>query len=232
MRLVSVVTSTRWSLSTRRRISFMRSSIWPSVGRTSTSGSTSPVGRMICSAMLTLLASSNCARRGAHEDDLRHLGEELVDAQRAVVERARQAEAVVDQHVLARLVALVHAADLRQRHVRLVDEAEEVVGEVVEQAVGRGAGLLAEQDARVVLDAVAEAHLAQHLHVVQGALAQAVRLEHLAVVLEPGAALLQLALDLDEGALDGRAVGDEVRGRVDGHVLAACRGPRRPPGRS
>ena len=59
MRLVSVVTRTRWSLSTRRRISFMRSSICPSVGRTSTSGSISPVGRMICSAMLTLLASSN-----------------------------------------------------------------------------------------------------------------------------------------------------------------------------
>ena len=39
----------------------MRSSIWPSVGRTSTSGSIRPVGRMICSTMLTLLASSNWA---------------------------------------------------------------------------------------------------------------------------------------------------------------------------
>ena len=59
MRLVSVVMRTRWSLSTRRRISFMRSSICPSVGRTSTSGSMRPVGRMICSAMLTLFSSSN-----------------------------------------------------------------------------------------------------------------------------------------------------------------------------
>ena len=159
------------------------------------------------------------ARGGAHEDELRHLVEELVEAQRPVVERARQAEAVVDQLLLARLVALGHGADLRQRHVRLVDEAEEVVGEVVEQAVGRGARLLAEQDARVVLDAAAVAHLAQHLHVVLRALPQAVRLEDLAVLLEPGAALLHLAADLDEGALDGRVVGDEVRGRVDGDVL-------------
>ena len=102
--------------------------------------------------------------------------------------------------------------------MRLVDEAEEVVGEVVEQAVGRGARLLAEQDARVVLDTAAVAHLAQHLHVVLRALAQAVRLEDLAVLLEPGAALVQLAPDLDERALDGRVVGDEVRRRVDGHV--------------
>ena len=58
----------------------------------------------------------------------------------------------------------------------------------------------------------------QHLHVVERALAQAMGLEDLAVVLEPGAALVHLALDLDDGALDGRAVGDEVRGRVDGHV--------------
>ena len=58
MRLVSVVTSTRSSRSTRARISFMRSSICPGVGRTSTSGSISPVGRMTCSTTLTLLRSS------------------------------------------------------------------------------------------------------------------------------------------------------------------------------
>ncbi len=59
MRLVSVVTSTRSPRSMRRRASFMRSSIWPAVGRTSTAGSTRPVGRMICSTMLTLSRSSN-----------------------------------------------------------------------------------------------------------------------------------------------------------------------------
>ncbi|SKF66057.1 Uncharacterised protein [Mycobacteroides abscessus subsp. abscessus] len=46
--LVRVVTSTRSLRSTRSRISPIRSSIWPLVGFTITSGSTSPVGRMIC----------------------------------------------------------------------------------------------------------------------------------------------------------------------------------------
>ena len=100
---------------------------------------------------------------------------------------------------------------------------EEVVGEVVEQAVGRGARLLAEQDARVVLDAAAVAHLAQHLHVVLGALAQAVRLEELAV-----APRTRRSAPPSRGWISTSArsmaglVGDEVGGRVDGHVLAAC----------
>ncbi len=49
MRLVSVVTRTRSSRSTRNSICSSRSSIWPLVGLTITWGSTSPVGRMICS---------------------------------------------------------------------------------------------------------------------------------------------------------------------------------------
>ena len=59
--------------------------------------------------------------------------------QRPVVERGRQPEAVVDQGLLARAVAVVHAADLRDRLVRLVDEGQEVLGEVVEQRVRRRA---------------------------------------------------------------------------------------------
>ena len=47
--LVSVVTSTRSSRSVRARISCTRSSIWPLVGLTTTSGSTRPVGRITCS---------------------------------------------------------------------------------------------------------------------------------------------------------------------------------------
>ena len=46
----------------------------------------------------------------------------------------RQPEAVLDQRELARAVAVEHAADLRQRDVRLVDHDEEVRREVVEQA--------------------------------------------------------------------------------------------------
>ena len=113
----------------------------------------------------------------------------------------------------------MHAADLRHGLVGLVDEAEEVVGVVVEQAVGPIAGAAPVEDARVVLDAVAEAHLAQHLHVVLRALAQAMALEQLALGLELGAARVELARDLLDGGLD-RALADVVvRRRPDGDVL-------------
>ena len=59
---------------------------------------------------------------------------ELLERLRAVVHRAREAEAEFDQRFLARAVAEELALHLRQRVVRLVDENEPVVREVVEQA--------------------------------------------------------------------------------------------------
>ena len=101
----------------------------------------------------------------------------------------------------------------------LVDEADEVLGEVVDQAVRPLAGLAAVEDPRVVLDPRAEAHLAQHLHVVLRALAQAVGLEQLALGLELLAALVQLAADLRDRGLDRALLDVVVRRRPDRDVL-------------
>ena len=154
--------------------------------------------------------------RGRDEHELRHLVEELVEAQRPVVERRRQPEAEVDERLLARAVALVHAADLRDGLVRLVDEDDVVGREVVEQRVRRRAGGPPVEDPRVVLDPVAEAELAHHLEVVLGALPDAVRLEHPSLGLEQLHLLLELVLDLADGALDRRLRGDVLRRREDG----------------
>ena len=73
----------------------------------------------------------------------------LVELQRPVVERAGQAEAVLDERRLAAVVAGEHGPHLRHRDVRLVDEQQEVLGEEVVQrvaasrpAVGRESGRL------------------------------------------------------------------------------------------
>ncbi len=159
------------------------------------------------------------ARRRGHEHHLRHLLQELVEAQRPVVERRGQAEAEVDERLLARAVALVHAADLRDRLVRLVDEDDEVVREVVEQRERVRAGRAAFEDPRVVLDPGAEAELLHHLEVVLGALAQPVRLQHLVLGLQLLDALVELVADLVDRALDGR-LRRHVLGRgPDGDVV-------------
>ncbi len=61
------------------------------------------------------------AGRGRQEDHLRHLGHELLEAQRPVVGGRRQPEAVLDEGVLAAAVALVLAVQLRDRLVALVE---------------------------------------------------------------------------------------------------------------
>ena len=53
--------------------------------------------------------------RGGNEKSLRHDLLELVEPERPVVECAREPKAVVHQILLARAVAAIHAADLRER---------------------------------------------------------------------------------------------------------------------
>ena len=111
----------------------IRSSIWPSVGWTLICGSTMPVGRIeLLDDLLRALELVRPGRR-AHVDDLVEVVLELLEGQRAVVERRRQPEAEVDQDLLARAVVLVHADDLRDGHVALVDDQQPVGREVVEQ---------------------------------------------------------------------------------------------------
>ena len=120
------------------------------------------------------------ARGGRQVDRLADPVDELLEPQRPVVHRAGQPEAVVDQGPLAGHVALVHPADLRHGDVRLVDDQQEVLGEVVEQAVRRGARSAPVDVPGVVLDAGAGADLPHHLDVVAGPHPQPLGLQQLA----------------------------------------------------
>ena len=151
------------------------------------------------------------AGRGREEHDLVHALGELLEPQRPVVHRRRQPEAVLDQRVLARTVALELPVQLRDRDVRLVDDAQPVVGEVVEQRVRRLVADATVEVHRVVLDARAAPDLAQHLEVVGGAHAQPLRLEQLALALELGEPLGELGLDAGDRLLQPLLVGGVVR---------------------
>ena len=83
------------------------------------------------------------SRRRGHEDGLGGEPLELVEPQRPVVERGREPEPVLDQGLLARAVAAVHAPELRHGHVAFVDEEQRIGREVVEQGRRRLAGAAA-----------------------------------------------------------------------------------------
>jgi len=136
---------------------------------------------------------------GGDKHGLRHQRLEFLELERAVVKRRRQAEAVIDQVFLARAVALVHAADLRHGDVRLVDDHQRVLRQVVDQRRRRLARLAPRKMPRVVLDALAEAQLGHHFEIETGALLQPLRLDQLAVGVIPLQAIAQLNLDLLDG---------------------------------
>ena len=64
---------------------------------------------------------------------------EFLELQGAVIKGAGQAEAVLHQTLLAGMVTVVHGPHLGQRHMALVHEQHEIVGEEVQQRHGRGA---------------------------------------------------------------------------------------------
>ena len=111
-------------------------------------------------------------------------------AERAVVERGRKTEAVVDERLLARAVAAVHAAELSHHHVALVEEHDAVGREVVDETGRRLARRKAREVAGVVFNALAEAHLIEHLQIEHRALLQALRLYDAPVGIELGETLL------------------------------------------
>ena len=135
--LVSVVTSTRWSLSVRDAdladevvdLALRRAAPAPR-------GRSRPVGRTICST--TWVDTSISYALGVADRNTTWLTfvHELLERSGRLSHRRRQAEPVLDEGVLAGAVALVLAVELRHGDVRLVDDDEVVVGEVVEQRVG------------------------------------------------------------------------------------------------
>ena len=159
------------------------------------------------------------ARGGGHVHALALAVVKLLPGQRPVIQRTRQAETVLDQVALAGHVALEHAADLRHRHVGLVDDGEEVLREVVDQRRRGTAGGSAVDVSGVVLDAAGEAHLLDHLEVVFRAHPQSLRLQQLAAVLQVLQALRQLVPDGLHRLLHPLRPSDVVGGREDAQFI-------------
>jgi hypothetical protein len=96
---------------------------------------------------------------------LAHAFFKLIELQRPVVQGAGQTKAVFHQGGLTRAVAVVHAAELANHDVALIQEHHRVFGHVVGQGAGRRTGRGTRQMAGVVLNAFAVADFAEHLQV-------------------------------------------------------------------
>lgn len=117
------------------------------------------------------------------------------------------------------MVAAVHRPDLRNRDVALVNERDEVLREIVDEAERSLTRLTAVQIAGVVLDARAVAHLLDHLKVVLHSLLQPFGLQPLANLIEVIDLLLEIVLDHTHGLDAALPRGHEVRGREDRNLI-------------
>ena len=155
------------------------------------------------------------AGRRRHRDGLRPHRVPFLEAQRPVVHAGGQAEAVFGERRLAAEVAAIHAAELRDGDVALVDEHQRVVGHVFEQRRRRLARLAAGEIARIVLDAGAAAGRLHHFEVEDGALLQPLRFQQAAGGVELVEPPAQLVLDAGDRLDQRRARRDVVRVGVD-----------------
>ena len=164
------------------------------------------------------------ARRGRDVDGLVHPLLELLKLQRAVIIRARQPEAILDKRILARAVAAVHGAHLRQRDVALIDKEQKILRKIVQQRHRRAAGGTAADNARIVFNAGAIAKLLHHFNVIVRALADTLRFEELTLLLKRFHARIALGADLPDGALHLLMRRDVVRRGIDRHVAERADG--------
>ena len=127
----------------------------------------------------------------------------------------KKAEAVFNKDGLAGMVASVHRPHLRESHVALVNESDEILWEIVQEAERTLARLAPVEVAGVVLDTRAVAHLLYHLKVVFDSLLQTFSLSNLVDALEVGHLLDEVVLYLADGGRAALAGCHEIAGRID-----------------
>ena len=166
-----------------------------------------------------LLGHLVASRSGRDVDRLAHAPLKLLERERAIVERAREAEAKVHEDLLPRAIVLIHANHLRDAHVALIDHQKPISREVVEQCPWTRPWLTAREVAGVVLNPRAVPHLAHHLKVKGGSLSETRRLENLPGGLQLPAARLHLLLNVANRFSEFLRWGHIVRCGVDHHLV-------------
>ena len=146
-------------------------------------------------------------------------GLEFLEVERAVIERGGEPESVFHQHLFAGSVPGEHAPDLRNRHVGFIYKKQKIFGEIIHERIGTLARLASGEVPGIILDPGAVSDFAHHLHVEFGAGFEALRFQQLAMIAEPGHALLRIPHYVRDGFLDFSKGGDEVFGGIDGHLL-------------
>ena len=126
----------------------------------------------------------------------------FLKAKRSVVQRRGQAKSIVNQRVFSGSVSRKHAPYLRNRHMGLIYNNQEVIFKIVQQREGRLPLRHAVQMSRVILYPGAEPRLPQHFYVKVRPLRNALRLQKHVLTLKIFHPLVQFLFDHLAGGID------------------------------
>ena len=101
----------------------------------------------------------------------------LFKSKRSVIERGGQPKTIFNQCFLARPIAAIHAGELWQCGVTLVNNNERIFWQILHERRRRLTRLAAGQMAGIIFDALAVAHFFHHLQVEVGTLLQTLRFQ-------------------------------------------------------
>ncbi len=139
--------------------------------------------------------------------------------QRAVVQRRREPESVLYQDFLARPVAEIHSAHLRDRGMAFIHEQHPLAWDIVQQCRGRFPWTPSCQMARIVFDPAAISQFFHHLEIEHGPLVQPARFQEFILLFQAGSAFLQLRFDAANGVQQLFPGLDVMGFRIDGHSV-------------
>ena len=112
--------------------------------------------------LLKLVVCRSCAHKYLLSCNLL----EFIEFQRPVVRCSRESEPIVNQYALPRMVTTVHGTNLRQGNMALVDECNEILGEIVNQAERPHPFLPSVEISGIILDSGAITHFLDELEII------------------------------------------------------------------
>ena len=158
-------------------------------------------------------------RGGADVDGLVDDAVEFVMGERTVVQSRRESETVVNQRDLPRPVATKHGSNLWHRHVALVNDHQEILGEVVEQAKRPFSWLSSVEIPGIILNPRVKPDFLDHFQIVEGSLIETLGFEKARLLIEKRLLLLQVLLDFPNGGVGGLLAADKQVCRVNRELV-------------
>ena len=116
---------------------------------------------------MLLLIIGRCRR---YEHHLVYMCFEFFEIEGSVVQCRGQTEAIIYQCLFSRTVSCIHAADLRNRHMRLVHDDQKIIRKIIKQCKRRLTRFSSAHHGGIVLYSLAETGFLKHLDIIHRAL--------------------------------------------------------------